>query len=253
MRMQALYKGPLGPEDAHSTTALAPCARAGFTPSRRQWLAALALTMSLGAMAGTSAHAAPRASTAKPAGPATILIVGDSLSAEYGLARGTGWVALLTQRVASRPGTRVVNASISGETTSGGLTRLPALLRQHRPTHVVIELGANDALRGLPVASTRSNLTRMVQQSRAIGAKVVLVGMMLPPNFGKRYADDFAAVFPAVGRAESAAVVPFFLQGVADRADARDWFQADGIHPLAKAHPVMLDNVWRALGPLLTS
>jgi len=251
--MQALRVGPLGPEDPHSTTAVAPCAPAGFTPSRRQWLLAIALSATLASWPAPPAHAATRTGTSKAPGPTTILIVGDSLSAEYGLARGTGWVALLTRRVASRPDTRVVNASISGETTSGGLTRLPALLRQHRPTHVVIELGANDALRGLPIASTRSNLTRMVQQSRAMGARVVLVGMMLPPNFGKRYAEDFAAVFPAVAKAESTAVVPFFLQGVADRADARDWFQADGIHPLAKAHPVMLENVWRALGPLLTS
>lgn len=184
--------------------------------------------------------------------PATILILGDSLSAEYGLARGAGWVALLEKRLANaRPGTKVVNASISGETTSGGAARLPALLSTHRPTHVVIELGANDALRGLPLKGTRQTLDRMVRASQAAGARVLLVGMMVPPNFGKRYADEFAAIYPAVAKDTSAAVAPFFLKGVADRTDARDWFQADGIHPLARAHPLMLDNVWQALAPLL--
>lgn len=213
-------------------------------PSRRAGLGAL-LCLGLGLAAwGSSPQAAPR--------PARILVLGDSLSAEYGLPRGSGWVALLEKRLSTRAQkVQVINASISGETTSGGVTRLPALLKQHRPTHVVLELGANDALRGLPIRATQGNLSRLARQSREAGAQVVLVGMMLPPNFGKRYAEDFAAIYPQVGKAESAKVVPFFLQGVGDRADARDWFQADGIHPLPKAHPIMLDNVWRALGPLL--
>ncbi|MBP9064217.1 MAG: arylesterase [Aquabacterium sp.] len=181
-----------------------------------------------------------------------ILILGDSLSAEYGLKRGSGWVALLTQRLQrERIAARVVNASISGETTSGGRTRLPALLKQHRPRFVVIELGANDALRGLPLRSSRENLSTMVAAAQAQGAQVVLVGMQMPPNYGKRYADDFARLFDEVAKAQRCALVPFFLQGVADRADARDWFQADGIHPLEKAHPIMLDNVWKVLKPLL--
>ena len=181
-----------------------------------------------------------------------ILILGDSLSAEYGLKRGSGWVALLTQRLQrERIAARVVNASISGETTSGGRTRLGALLQQHRPTVLVIELGANDALRGLPLRSSRENLSTMVAAAQAQGAQVVLVGMQMPPNYGKRYSEDFARLFQEVAKAQKCAWVPFFLKGVADRPDARDWFQHDGIHPLEKAHPIMLDNVWDALKPLL--
>ena len=226
------------------------------SPSRRAWLACaawrVAPLMALGTLPLPGLAAAPDSKAKNKAGrPATILIVGDSLSAEYGLARGTGWVSLLEKRLASRPGTKVVNASISGDTTSGGAARLPALLKTHKPTHVIIELGANDALRGLPLKATRDTLDGMVRSSQATGAKVVLVGMMMPPNFGRRYAEDFAGIFPAVASARSVPVVPFFLKGVADRNDARDWFQPDGIHPLAKAHPVMLDNVWPALAPLL--
>jgi acyl-CoA thioesterase I len=181
-----------------------------------------------------------------------VLILGDSLSAEYGLARGAGWVALLEARLTQQGvAAQVINASISGETTSGGRTRLPALLQQQRPTHVVIELGGNDALRGFPVRSTQDNLEAMTKAAQAAGAKVLLVGMQVPPNYGKRYAEDFAAVFARVAQERKVALVPFLLKGVADRADARDWFQADGIHPLAKAHPVMLDNVWVGLKPLL--
>ena len=193
---------------------------------------------------------AVQAAGAEP--PPTILILGDSLSAEYGLQRGSGWVALLTQRLArERIAAQVVNASISGETTSGGRARLPALLQQHRPRYVVIELGANDALRGLPSRSSHENLSAMVAAAQAQGAQVVLVGMQMPPNYGKRYAEDFARLFQDVAKAQRCALVPFFLRGVADRADARDWFQHDGIHPLEKAHPIMLDNVWGALKPLL--
>lgn len=213
--------------------------------TKRSWLALA------GAILTTAVLAAPTARTKRPARPPVILILGDSLSAEYGLVRGTGWVSLLGQRLKDRPEVRIVNASISGETTSGGLTRLPSLLKQHQPTHVVLELGANDALRGLPLDSTQANLDRMAQQARVTGAQVVVVGMMLPPNFGQRHGERFAALFKTVSQKHQAALVPFFLQGVADRPDARDWFQADGIHPLAKAHPIMLDNVWRALSPLI--
>lgn len=182
----------------------------------------------------------------------TILVLGDSLSAEYGLQRGSGWVNLLMQRLQrERITAQVVNASISGETTSGGRTRLTALLKQHRPRYVVIELGANDALRGLPLRSSRENLSAMIAAAQAQGAQVVLVGMQMPPNYGKRYAEDFARLFQVVAKAQKCAWVPFFLKGVADRPDARDWFQHDGIHPLEKAHPIMLDNVWGALKPLL--
>lgn len=187
-----------------------------------------------------------------PNGTKNILILGDSLSAEYGLARGTGWVALLEARLAQqRLQASVINASISGETTSGGRSRLPALLRQHRPSHVVIELGANDALRGFPLKSTHENLLQMVTACQAAGARVLLVGMRVPPNYGRKYADDFAELFAQVSRERKTALVPFLLKDVADRPDARDWFQPDGIHPLAKAHPVMLDHVWSGLRPLL--
>ena len=182
----------------------------------------------------------------------TVLVVGDSLSAEYGLARGQGWVALLAQRVASEKlAARVVNASISGDTTSGGRARIGALLARHKPQVVVIELGGNDALRGLPLAMTRDNLTAMARSAKAVGARVVVVGMQIPPNYGRQYGEDFARVFATVAKAEGAALVPFLLQGVADIPDAESMFQPDRIHPRAEAHPKMLDNVWPVLKPLL--
>ncbi|MGA0571085.1 arylesterase [Variovorax sp. VNK109] len=182
----------------------------------------------------------------------TILIVGDSLSAEYGLRRGTGWAALLEKRLAQEKiPAKVVNASISGDTTSGGRSRLPALLKQHSPDVVVIELGGNDALRGLPLASTEDNLTWMTQSSQKAGARVLLVGMQVPPNYGTDYANRFAASFEKVAKAQKAAVVPFFLKGVADGADPLKLFQPDRIHPREEAHPMMLDNVWPELRKLL--
>ena len=182
----------------------------------------------------------------------TVLVVGDSLSAEYGLARGTGWVALLEQRLgAEKLNVGVVNASISGDTTAGGRSRLPELLARHRPTHVVIELGGNDALRGLPLAMTQANLTEMANASKTAGAKVLLVGMQVPPNYGRKYADDFAALFASVAKAAGASLVPFLLKGVADVAGAEALFQADRIHPNAKAQATMLDNVWASLRPML--
>ncbi len=181
-----------------------------------------------------------------------MLIVGDSLSAEYGLARGQGWVALLEKRLAAeRLAWRVVNASISGETTSGGRSRLPALLRQHKPQAVVIELGGNDALRGLPLSMTEANLLEMARQSKAAGARVLVAGMAVPPNYGRAYGEAFMALFPKVARAEGAALVPFLLAGVADGPDADAMFQPDRIHPKAEAHPRILDNVWPLLKPLL--
>ena len=187
-------------------------------------------------------------------GRKTVLVVGDSLSAEYGLARGSGWVALLEQRLAEQKlnvGVVVVNASISGDTTSGGRSRLPELLARHRPTHVILELGGNDALRGLPLSLTQGNLSEMARAARAAGAKVLLVGMQVPPNYGRKYADDFAALFASVAKAEGAALVPFLLKGVADGPQAEALFQADRIHPNAQAQATMLDNVWLALKPLL--
>ena len=181
-----------------------------------------------------------------------MLVVGDSLSAEYGIAKNSGWVALLQKRLdqSAKPW-KVVNASISGDTSSGGRSRLPALLAQHQPQLVIIELGGNDALRGLSMQATEANLKAMVQACKQAGAKVLLVGMEMPPNYGTRYLREFKEMYVRLSKAESVALVPFLLQGIADLPDANDWFQSDRIHPLAKAHPRMLDNVWRGLEPLI--
>ena len=198
------------------------------------------------------AQSPAKKTAAAAASPSLILVLGDSLSAEYGLARGAGWVALLEKQLAQdRVNATVVNASVSGETTSGGRSRLPALLAQHKPTHVVIELGGNDALRGLPLKNTEENLTFMAQAAQKAGAKVLLVGMQVPPNYGTDYANRFAGVFTTVAKAQNAAVVPFFLKGVADGPDATRLFQPDRIHPRAEAHPQMLANVWPELKKLL--
>lgn len=181
-----------------------------------------------------------------------ILVLGDSLSAEYGIRRGTGWVALLEQQLAKdKQSAKVVNASISGDTTSGGRSRLQALLKQHKPTHVVIELGANDALRGLPLAMTEENLSAMTQAAQKAGAKVLLVGMQVPPNYGTDYANRFTGLFAQVAKKHKAGLVPFLLKGVADAPDAPRMFQRDGIHPVEAAHPQMLANVWPELKKLL--
>ena len=181
-----------------------------------------------------------------------ILVVGDSLSAEYGLARGTGWVALLQKQLATeKPGVQVINASISGDTTSGGRSRLPALLQRHRPSHVVIELGGNDALRGLPMTMTQDNLMTMTKQAQAAGAQVLLLGMQMPPNYGPEMARQFEAAYAQVARSQKAALVPFFLKGVGDDAEPLKWFQADRIHPNEAAQPRMLANVWPTLNKQL--
>ena len=183
-----------------------------------------------------------------------IVVVGDSVSAEYGLARGSGWVALLGQRLAAEKSPWTVdNASISGDTTSGGLARLPAVLRQRHPKIVVIELGGNDALRGTSMSETRKNLDAMATLAASAGARVVIAGMMVPPNFGHKYQAEFAQMYAEVAAVHHAALVPFIFAGIADRPDADDWVQADRIHPLAKAHPIILDNVWAQLKPLLKS
>ena len=189
---------------------------------------------------------------AKPAVGRPLLILGDSLSAEYGLPRGTGWVALLEQRLLREgPAVPVVNASISGDTTAGGRSRLPALLARHKPGVVVIELGGNDALRGLPLASTQANLVAMARAAKANGARVLIAGMAVPPNYGRKYGEDFTALFATVAKTEGSALVPFLLAGVADVPNAEALFQPDRIHPKAEAHPRMLANVWPVLKPLL--
>lgn len=195
------------------------------------------------------------AQSSEPAKTQTILVLGDSLSAEYGLARGTGWVALLEERLAAQKmDATVVNASVSGETTSGGRSRLAALLLQHKPSVVVIELGGNDALRGLPLKNTEENLAWMTAAAQKAGATALLLGMQVPPNYGRTYADQFAQIFANVAKQHKAALVPFLLKGIADQANAADavaLFQADRIHPRAEAHPQILNNVWPALRKLL--
>ena len=189
---------------------------------------------------------------ANAAGVGTILIVGDSLSAEYGLKRGTGWVPLLERQLTGeKKNVRVVNASISGDTTSGGRSRLPALLAQHKPSTVVIELGGNDALRGLPLDMTEKNLTAMTQAAKKAGAKVLLLGMQVPPNYGGNYGATFSGLFTKVAKTEKVALVPFFLKGVADVEDVASQFQADRIHPNEQAQSRMLANVWPELKKLI--
>ncbi|HPG63137.1 MAG TPA: arylesterase [Casimicrobium sp.] len=178
-----------------------------------------------------------------------ILIVGDSLSAGYGLSSGEGWVDLLTKKLtAEKFSATVTNASISGDTTAGGLSRLPALLAKHKPTLVVIELGGNDGLRGSPVAAARANLLKMAELSKAAGAKVLMVGMRMPPNFGPSYTAQFEAMYGEVAKAVNGGLVPFFLEKIATDLSK---FQADRIHPTAAAQPALLDTVWPALVKLL--
>ncbi|HRP26996.1 MAG TPA: arylesterase [Burkholderiaceae bacterium] len=181
-----------------------------------------------------------------------ILVVGDSISAEYGLRRDSGWVALLGKKIAQeKPAFEVVNASVSGDTTSGGVSRLPALLEQHKPAIVIIELGGNDALRGLPLATTKANIEAMTRAAKAAGAKVMLIGMQVPPNYGARYNEELAALYYDVAKAEGAALVAFFFKGIADIPIASSLFQADRIHPNEKAQPLLLQNAWVGLAPLL--
>jgi acyl-CoA thioesterase-1 len=176
---------------------------------------------------------------------ATVLVIGDSLSAEYGLTRGKGWVNLLALKLQKeRPDMQVVNASVSGDTTAGGRSRLPGLLNQVRPALVVIELGGNDALRGLDLDGTQANLQAMIEACHAANAKVVLVGMQIPPNYGPDYSARFTTMFTQLAKKYKTGLVPFFLKGIADVPDASKWFQPDRIHPKEEAHPKMLGNVW---------
>lgn len=225
----------------------------GILKLNRRHFNALALLASTMGFSGTAlAQSAAQAAGAKTPSAPIVLVVGDSLSAEYGLRRGTGWVALLEQQLREeKVRARIVNASISGDTTSGGRSRLPALLKQHKPAVVVIELGGNDALRGLPLNMTRDNLANMARISRESGARVLLLGMEMPPNYGARYSQEFRQVFSNVAQAEKAALVPFFLKGVGDLKDPTQLFQADRIHPNEAAQPIMRDNVWTELRKLL--
>lgn len=177
-----------------------------------------------------------------------VLILGDSLSAGYGIRADQAWPALLAGRLAEkRLDYSVANLSISGETTAGGRSRLPAALAERRPAVVVIALGANDGLRGLPLAQMRANLEAMIAASRQAGARVLLAGMRLPPNYGP-YADEFAGIFTDLAKRRQVALLPFLLEPVAGRPQL---FQADNLHPVAEAQPLILDHVWPALAPLL--
>jgi acyl-CoA thioesterase-1 len=179
----------------------------------------------------------------------TILVVGDSLSAEYGLQRGSGWVAVLEQRLQTeQQDYQIHNTSISGDTSSGGVARLPEALRRYQPAIVIIELGSNDALRGLSLEMTQENLAAMITMAQQAQAKVLLVGMQIPPNYGRKYAEQFQQLFPQVARKHGAALVPFLLEGI---ATDRSMFQSDGIHPNEQAQAVLARNVWQQLEPML--
>jgi acyl-CoA thioesterase-1 len=198
---------------------------------------------------GAVAAFALAASASAYSAPKTVLVLGDSLSAEYGIARGSGWVALLQQKLKQQKiDARIVNASISGETTSGGRTRLPALLQQHKPNLVVLELGANDGLRGLPVNAAEDNLRTMIALAQKNRAKVLLVGMRMPPNYGRAYTERFAGMYKELSTELKVPLVPFMLDGVAQETAN---FQADRMHPLATAHPIILNNIWPQFAPLI--
>jgi acyl-CoA thioesterase-1 len=225
---------------------------------RLQWatsFAALATGLVAAALAAApAALAQAQAARAQQAGPAasatrTVLVMGDSLSAGYGLAASQGWVALTADRIAERkPGWRVINASISGETTAGGAARIVDAVVRYRPAVVVIELGANDGLRGLPLHDAKVNLARMIGASQSVGARVLLIGMRIPPNYGPDYTRGFERNYVTLAKQFHVALLPFLLQPVAaDRAA----FQDDNLHPVASAQPKLRDHVWTALEPLL--
>jgi len=196
----------------------------------------------------TQAHAAPTATTAPTATNVSvpkILIVGDSLSSEYGIVRNTGWVQQLRAKLAQQNiNAVVINTSISGDTTSGGLTRLPALLKTHQPNLVLIELGGNDALRGLSLTVSEQNLTNMIKLAKAAGAKVVLAGMQIPPNYGEQYTTQFKKMYESISLNTQTALIPFFLAGLETRPDL---FISDNIHPNEAAQEIILNNVWHVL------
>ena len=183
------------------------------------------------------------------AGAGTILVYGDSLSAAYGIAAERGWVALLEARLKREKNNySVANASISGETTSGGLSRFRKVLERHQPSITVIELGANDGLRGLPVAEMRKNLAAMILDAKAANSRVLLVGVKMPPNYGQDYIRSFEAAYTELAEEHKTGLVPFFFEGFGDK---REYYQPDNLHPTAAAQPILLENVWKALKPML--
>ena len=221
--------------------------RYGARRACMQWLASLSLLLLVALFARPVA--AQTASAAPAKGVRTILVMGDSLSAAYGLAPAQGWVSLTGDRIGkTKPGWRVVNASISGETTAGGAARIAAELQRHTPAVVVIALGANDGLRGLPLAQTRANLEKMIKAAQAGKAKVLLIGMRMPPNYGPDYTRGFEQNFSALAKQYDIALLPFLLEPIALDRSA---YQADNLHPVASAQPKLRDHVWKALEPLL--
>lgn len=221
--------------------------RYGASDVRMQWAMGLALLLLVALFARSAAAQSAQAAPAK--GTRTVLVMGDSLSAAYGLAPPQGWVSLTADRIGrTKPGWRVVNASISGETTAGGAARIAAELQRHKPAVVVIALGANDGLRGLPLAQTRANLEKMIKAAQAGKAKVLLVGMRMPPNYGPDYTRGFEQNFSALAKQYRTALLPFLLEPIALDRNA---YQADNLHPVASAQPKLRDHVWTALEPLL--
>ncbi|MCZ7564877.1 MAG: arylesterase [Burkholderiales bacterium] len=179
----------------------------------------------------------------------TILVFGDSLAAAYGIGAGEGWVTLLEQRLREKDfDYTVANASISGETTSGGAARIEEAVRRTQPSIVILALGSNDGLRGLPVAQMKENLARMVRVAKSGGSRVLLIGNRMPPNYGRKYTEEFEQAFAEVAKAQRVPLVPFMLQGVAGN---RAYFLADNLHPTAAAQPIILETVWPGLAPLL--
>ena len=220
--------------------------RYGVLRARMQW----ALGLSLLLLVALFARPVAAQTAAAPAqGTRTILVMGDSLSAAYGLAPNQGWVSLTAERIGKTTrGWRIVNASISGETTAGGAARIAAELQRHKPAVVVIALGANDGLRGLPLAQTRANLEKMIKAAQAGKAKVLLVGMRMPPNYGPDYTRGFEQNFSGLAKQYNTALLPFLLEPIALDRSA---YQADNLHPVARAQPKLRDHVWKALAPLL--
>jgi acyl-CoA thioesterase I len=221
----------------------------GGSPRRLQ-RGVMAIFALLALMLSAAAGAAPvPKATAAQAPARTVLVLGDSLSAGYGLAASQGWVSLTAKKMAaSHPGWKVVNASVSGETTAGGAARIAGELKRHRPAVVVVELGANDGLRGLPLAQTRANLEAIIRASKQAGARVLLLGMRMPPNFGPAYTRGFEANYRELSKQHQAALLPFLLEPIAAN---RNNFQADNLHPTAAAQPRLRDHVWPVLAPLL--
>ena len=221
--------------------------RYGARGAGMQWAMGLSLLLLVAWFARPVA--AQTAASAPAKGARTVLVMGDSLSAAYGLAPAQGWVSLTGERIGkTKPGWRIVNASISGETTAGGAARIAAELQRHRPAVVVVALGANDGLRGLPLAQTRANLEKMIRAAQAAKAKVLLVGMRMPPNYGPEYTRGFEQNYRALAGQYKTALLPFLLEPIALDRNA---YQADNLHPVASVQPKLRDHVWKALEPLL--